>query len=107
MRMCGYSLLRQGGLLGCALSQGESTTLGCAMPCATRDGFFGFKRFRNNKDKRDFITAGVACGVAVAFGCANLGLALTPPCSRLDVARDAHAHTTREKTESLAATTGK
>ena len=70
-------MLRQGGLLGCALSQGESTTLGCAMPCATRDGFFGFKRFRNNKDKRDFITAGVACGVAVAFGCANPNLSLT------------------------------
>ena len=37
--------------VGAALSQGHSTTLGFST------GFF--ERFRNPKDKRDFVTAGV------------------------------------------------
>jgi hypothetical protein len=36
-------MIHLGAMIGAALSQGESTTLGCAMPCAKRDGFFGFK----------------------------------------------------------------
>eukprot|EP00240_Pyramimonas_obovata_P003424 CAMPEP_0118923936 /NCGR_PEP_ID=MMETSP1169-20130426/2280_1 /TAXON_ID=36882 /ORGANISM="Pyramimonas obovata, Strain CCMP722" /LENGTH=856 /DNA_ID=CAMNT_0006864997 /DNA_START=214 /DNA_END=2784 /DNA_ORIENTATION=+ len=67
-------MIHLGAMIGAALSQGESTTLGCAMPCAQREGFFGFKGFRNNKDKRDFITSGVAAGVAVAFGAPVGGL---------------------------------
>lgn len=44
-----------GAMVGGALSQGHSTTLGFSTGL--------FERFRNPKDKRDFMTAGRACGV--------------------------------------------
>ena len=53
-------MIHLGAILGAGISQGESTTIGCAFPI--------FPSLRNSKDKRDFITAGVAAGVAVAFG---------------------------------------
>ena len=53
-------MIHLGAILGAGISQGESTTFGCAFPI--------FPSLRNSKDKRDFITAGVAAGVAVAFG---------------------------------------
>ena len=53
-------MIHLGAILGAGISQGESTTLGFAFPI--------FPSLRNSKDKRDFITAGVAAGVAVAFG---------------------------------------
>ena len=53
-------MIHIGAMLGAGISQGESTTLGFAFPL--------FPDLRNSKDKRDFITAGVAAGVAVAFG---------------------------------------
>lgn len=59
-------LIHIGAALGAALSQGHSTTLGFSV------GFF--KRFRNPKDKRDFVTAGVAVGVAAAFNAPIGGL---------------------------------
>jgi len=52
-------MIHMGAIIGAGLSQGESTTLGY------KTNFF--TRFRNSRDKRDFVTAGVAVGVAVAF----------------------------------------
>jgi hypothetical protein len=59
-------LIHIGAALGAALSQGHSTTLGFSTNM--------FRRFRNPKDKRDFVTAGVAAGVAVAFNAPIGGL---------------------------------
>ena len=59
-------LIHIGAALGAALSQGHSTTLGFTTRL--------FRRFRNPKDKRDFVTAGVAAGVAVAFNAPIGGL---------------------------------
>ncbi|GLI66383.1 hypothetical protein VaNZ11_010174 [Volvox africanus] len=59
-------LLHIGAAIGAALSQGHSTTLGF------NTGMF--KRFRNPKDKRDFVTAGVSVGVAAAFNAPIGGL---------------------------------
>jgi hypothetical protein len=59
-------LIHIGAALGAALSQGHSTTLGFTTNA--------FRRFRNPKDKRDFVTAGVAAGVAVAFNAPIGGL---------------------------------
>ena len=51
-------MIHLGAIIGAGLSQGESTTMGFASPI--------FPSLRNSKDKRDFITAGVAAGVAVS-----------------------------------------
>ncbi|MEW5318605.1 MAG: hypothetical protein WDW38_009815 [Sanguina aurantia] len=59
-------LIHIGAGLGSALSQGHSTTLGFSTGL--------FKRFRNPKDKRDFVTAGVSVGVATAFNAPIGGL---------------------------------
>jgi chloride channel 7 len=59
-------LIHIGAAVGAALSQGHSTTLGWTSSA--------FRRFRNPKDKRDFVTAGVAVGVAAAFNAPIGGL---------------------------------
>ena len=59
-------LIHIGAAVGAALSQGHSTTLGWTSAA--------FRRFRNPKDKRDFVTAGVAVGVAAAFNAPIGGL---------------------------------
>ncbi|KAG1669629.1 hypothetical protein FOA52_010789 [Chlamydomonas sp. UWO 241] len=59
-------LIHIGAALGSALSQGHSTTMSFSTEM--------FKRFRNPKDKRDFVTAGVSCGVAAAFNAPIGGL---------------------------------
>jgi chloride channel 7 len=67
-------MIHLGAMMGAGLSQGDSATLGFTTPCAQSGGWLGFRRFRNDKDKRDFITAGAACGVATAFGAPIGGL---------------------------------
>ncbi|KAG2428222.1 hypothetical protein HXX76_011901 [Chlamydomonas incerta] len=59
-------LIHIGAAIGAALSQGHSTTLGFTTQL--------FRRFRNPKDKRDFVTAGVSVGVAAAFNAPIGGL---------------------------------
>jgi len=59
-------MIHMGAMIGAGVSQMRSKTLGCALPI--------MKRFRNLRDKRDFITAGVAAGVAAAFGAPVGGL---------------------------------
>lgn len=49
-----------GAAIGAGLSQGKSTTMGFDLKV--------FKSFRNDRDKRDFVSAGAAAGVAAAFG---------------------------------------
>lgn len=44
-------MIHIGAMIGAALSQGHSTTLGFTTGL--------FKRFQNPKDKRDFVTAGI------------------------------------------------
>jgi len=56
------------------LSQGDTGALGFTTPRWITDGVVSFRRFRNDKDKRDFVTAGAACGVATAFGAPIGGL---------------------------------
>lgn len=49
-----------GAALGAGLSQGKSTTFKWDTKL--------FKSFRNDRDKRDFVSAGASAGVAAAFG---------------------------------------
>lgn len=62
-------MIHIGAIIGAGLSQGASVTLGWD------SGFF--QRFRNPKDKRDFVTAGAAVGVATAFSAPIGGLLFT------------------------------
>ena len=55
-----------GATIASGLSQGHSSTLGCDTGL--------FRRFQNPKDKRDFVTAGAAVGVATAFSAPIGGL---------------------------------
>ena len=59
-------MIHLGAMLGKGLSQGQSRTMGFATNM--------FKRFRNMRDRRDFISAGAAAGVASAFGAPVGGL---------------------------------
>ncbi|KAG5512239.1 hypothetical protein GH5_07725 [Leishmania sp. Ghana 2012 LV757] len=59
-------LIHLGAITGAGVTQGRSRTLGFQTSL--------FQAFRNNKDRRDFITAGAACGVSVAFGAPIGGL---------------------------------
>lgn len=49
-----------GAAIGAGVSQGKSTTFGFDLGI--------FKPFRNDRDKRDFVSAGASAGVATAFG---------------------------------------
>ncbi|RNC30643.1 chloride channel protein, partial [Trypanosoma cruzi] len=59
-------LIHLGAITGAGVTQGRSRTLGFQTKL--------FQAFRNNKDRRDFITAGAACGVSAAFGAPIGGL---------------------------------
>jgi H+/Cl- antiporter ClcA len=59
-------LIHLGAIVGAGVTQGRSRTLGCQTDF--------FREFRTQKDKRDFITAGAACGVSAAFGAPIGGL---------------------------------
>ncbi|ESL09902.1 chloride channel protein [Trypanosoma rangeli SC58] len=59
-------LIHLGAIVGAGVTQGRSHALGCQTKL--------FQAFRNNKDRRDFITAGAACGVSAAFGAPIGGL---------------------------------
>jgi chloride channel 7 len=62
-------MIHLGAMVGAGLSQMRSGTLGI-------QGSW-FKRFRNPKDRRDFIAAGAGAGVAAAFGAPVGGLLFT------------------------------
>jgi chloride channel 7 len=47
-------------MIGGALGEWKSRTLGCELPL--------MQNFRNSRDKRDFISIGTAAGVSAAFG---------------------------------------
>lgn len=55
-------MIHAGAIIGAGLSQGKSSYMGCDI------SFTKFSAFRNDKEKRDFISCGAACGIAGAFG---------------------------------------
>lgn len=59
-------MIHLGASVGAGLSQFKSSTLGFRLPF--------FSRFRNSEDRRNFISAGAAAGVASAFGAPVGGL---------------------------------
>eukprot|EP01064_Diplonema_japonicum_P012524 TRINITY_DN19965_c0_g1_i1.p1 TRINITY_DN19965_c0_g1~~TRINITY_DN19965_c0_g1_i1.p1 ORF type:complete len:857 (+),score=103.47 TRINITY_DN19965_c0_g1_i1:59-2629(+) len=59
-------MIHLGAICGAGLTQGRSKTLGVATKV--------FRKYRNAKDHRDFITAGAAAGISAAFGAPIGGL---------------------------------
>ena len=59
-------LIHLGAIVGAGVTQARSRTLGC------QTGLF--RSLQTNTDRRDFITAGAACGVSAAFGAPIGGL---------------------------------
>lgn len=59
-------MIHLGSLVGAGLSQFKSDTLKVRLPF--------FERFRNSEDRRNFISAGAAAGIASAFGAPVGGL---------------------------------
>ena len=53
-------MIHCGAVIAAGVSQGKSTSLG--------KDFRIFRKFREDKEKRDFVSAGAAAGVAAAFG---------------------------------------
>lgn len=56
-------MIHAGAICGAGISQGKSTTM--KWSCITKKPF---RPFRNDREKRDFISCGAAAGVACAFG---------------------------------------
>lgn len=59
-------MIHLGSLVAAGMSQFKSATFECSLPC--------FARFRNSEDRRNFISAGAAAGIASAFGAPVGGL---------------------------------
>ncbi|XP_013787955.2 chloride channel protein D-like, partial [Limulus polyphemus] len=59
-------MIHLGALIGAGLSQFRSGTFGFRLPF--------FSRFRNSEDRRNFVSAGAAAGIASAFGAPVGGL---------------------------------
>ncbi len=59
-------MIHLGSLVAAGMSQFKSATFECTLPC--------FSRFRNSEDRRNFISAGAAAGIASAFGAPVGGL---------------------------------
>ena len=59
-------MIHLGSLVAAGVSQFKSTTFDCTLPF--------FSRFRNSEDRRNFISAGAAAGIASAFGAPVGGL---------------------------------
>ncbi|RHY32271.1 hypothetical protein DYB32_002913 [Aphanomyces invadans] len=55
-------MIHSGAVIGAGLSQGKSSSFGLDT------SWTKFKGFRNDKEKRDFISSGAAAGVGAAFG---------------------------------------
>jgi len=74
-------MIHIGAMIGAALSQGQSTSLGFTPGL--------FKRFQNPKDKRDFVTAGKKWRCAVLC-CAVLCCAVLCYCMKAKIHAAAH-----------------
>merc|ERR1719206_1410465 len=59
-------MIHLGSLVAAGVSQFKSATFECTLPF--------FSRFRNSEDRRNFISAGAAAGIASAFGAPVGGL---------------------------------
>lgn len=53
-------MIHSGAVVAAGISQGKSTTL--------KKDLRIFKYFREDHEKRDFVSGGAACGVSAAFG---------------------------------------
>lgn len=62
-------MIHIGSVIAAGFSQGRITCFGLSSRC--------FRYFRNDAEKRDFINAGAAAGVAAAFGAPVGGLLFT------------------------------